>query len=1038
MTDVLVKKNVNNYFYNQNPLIFDSSEMKKLKALTTILLFSCIMITASLFAEVPAFDEDKPVVTYKSIYTQEFNMTAGWDSVKFYNQWNTRELGAFNPADIALGYLQFVWIGKRVIYSKNLYVSPYKFEAETDYSGGSNRGGLVIRANTSNPATVEHLQEPLSDPGFNHEGIAFYPTDDGMSMIVQFSGADKGMLTAITRILVPKPAGVESLKNKGTIRIEDFGTCIYVYYNNARFIRINLEGEVERIYTSGTVYDADMTVAGTFTGVEVEMIGRVAVAQRDAALKLYRVTLDYNELTQQTITFPAVGERLINDAPFALSATASSVLPVVYKLISGPATLTGNTVTLTGETGIVTITANQYGNSEYYPAAETKRLFYVGDQAAKNVLATSQDYVDNWVATDALGRQVPSYEQIGAKRSNKKIGVFYYVWHGAHGDKVYNIKEIIEKYPSDPLSASNPNWGSIGDCHFWGEPETGYHRAEDPWVIRRDLQMLSNAKVDFIYIDVTNGVTYLETIKKLCEISMQMRKEGIYTPQVVFTTHSYSGRMMNEIFDEFYANSLFKDLWFKWNGKPVMLGDEADPELRADVKNFFTIKYCWAWTKTKAQPNHWQWLDGYPQNYGWSVNKNIPEQIPVSVAQHPGTTRGTSYRNLVEPPVNEQYLTEFTGQGLQFAEQWSKAFEVDPPVIMVTQWNEWFAQRNIWTQGDGIYGGRPIKNGDSYFVDAFTEEFNRDMAPMKGGHTDNYYYQLISNIRKYKGMAAPQVYSVATTINTDGDFSDWAAVTPLFKDPFGDVMHRNFRGYDPAVTLNNTTGRNDIIESRATYDNSNIYFYVKTVQALTPSSDPNWMLLFINTDKNKATGWEGYDYVVNMGVKSETETTLKQWNGLVWTNEVPIHYKFAGNEMELSLPRASVMMDNAIPAFYFHWADNPQQLNDITTFFTDGESAPDRRFNYNFSPSITDAVPQIPYNVTFTVYPNPASDKLTINSERNHVENVKIVDLQGRIVYSNPEHFSGKKTIDISLEKGMYFLKLTGDAPFASQKFIVE
>jgi hypothetical protein len=53
------------------------------------------------------------------------------------------------------------------------------------------------------------------------------------------------------------------------------------------------------------------------------------------------------------------------------------------------------------------------------------------------------------------------------------------------------------------------------------------------------------------------------------------------------------------------------------------------------------------------------------------------------------------------------------------------------------------------------------------------------------------------------------------------------------------------------------------------------------------------------------------------------------------------------------------------------------------------------------------------------------------------VENVKIVDLQGRIILSNNEHFSGKKTFDISLERGMYFLKLTGDAPFASQKFII-
>ncbi|MEA4935846.1 MAG: T9SS type A sorting domain-containing protein [Paludibacter sp.] len=1012
--------------------------MKNLKSLSIVAVFVNMLIVPSLFAIVPAFDEDKPIATYKSSYSQQFNTIAGWDSLKFYNQWDTRESLNFSAADIISDCLQFVWINKRIICSKNLYVSPYVFETEIDYGNGSNRGGLVIRANTAYPNTMDHLQEPLADPGFNHEGIAFYPSEDGMSMIVQFSGPENGIQTAMTRIMVPKPENVGNLKNKGIIRMEDFGTSVYIYYNGEPFIRINLSGESGRKYTSGTVYDAGMNEKGTFTGMEVERAGRIAVAQRDATLRLYRVRLEYNELKPQTVTFPYIGEKLINDAPFALSGTASSGLPVEYTLLSGPATLTGNMVTLTGQTGIVTITANQYGNAEYYPAVEAKRLFYAGDPAEKNVLATSQDYVDTWVATDALGRQLPSYGEVGGKRSNKRIGVFYYVWHGAHGEKVYNIKEIIDQFPSDPLSPNNPGWGSPGECHFWGEPETGYHRAEDPWVIRRDLQMLSNAKVDFIYIDVTNGIAYLETIKKLCEISMQMRREGIYTPQIVFTTHSYSGRMMNEIYDEFYANSLFKDLWFKWNGKPVMLGDEADPELRSEVKNFFTIKFCWAWTKTKALPNHWQWLDGYPQNYGWSVNKNTPEQIPVSMAQHPTSTRGTSFHGGVEPAVNPQYLTDYTGQGLHAAEQWTRALAVDPPVIMVTQWNEWFAQRFIWDQGAGTYGGRPIKNGDSYFVDAFTEEFNRDMAPMKGGHTDNYYYQLISNIRKYKGMAAPPAYSASKTAHIDGDFSEWPSVLPVFKDPFGDTMHRNFRGYDPSVTYVNNTGRNDILESRATYDESNLYFYVRTAQVMTPYSDPNWMLLFLDTDKNKTTGWEGYDYVVNLGVKSNTETTLKQWNGSEWVNEITIPYKYAGSEMELSVSRAAVRMDSTIPAFYFHWADNPQQLNDITTFFTDGESAPDRRFNYYFSPSVSDAAVQNPYHATFTVYPNPVTNKMTINSERYQVENVKIVDLQGKTVYSNNEHFNGRKTIDIRLEKGLYLLNLTGDVPYASQKFIVE
>ncbi len=43
------------------------------------------------------------------------------------------------------------------------------------------------------------------------------------------------------------------------------------------------------------------------------------------------------------------------------------------------------------------------------------------------------------------------------------------------------------------------------------------------------------------------------------------------------------------------------------------------------------------------------------------------------------------------------------------------------------------------------------------------------------------------------------------------------------------------------------------------------------------------MLLFLDVDRNKGTGWEGYDYIVNYGIKSGSETTVKQWDGVNWS-----------------------------------------------------------------------------------------------------------------------------------------------------------
>jgi sugar lactone lactonase YvrE len=78
----------------------------------------------------------------------------------------------------------------------------------------------------------------------------------------------------------------------------------------------------------------------------------------------------------QTITFPSIPNHVVTDAPFALSATASSGLPVGYSVTSGPATVSGSTVTLTG-TGTVVLQASQAGNSTYAAATPVSQSFTV-------------------------------------------------------------------------------------------------------------------------------------------------------------------------------------------------------------------------------------------------------------------------------------------------------------------------------------------------------------------------------------------------------------------------------------------------------------------------------------------------------------------------------------------------------------------------------------------------------------------------------------------------------------------------------------
>lgn len=85
-------------------------------------------------------------------------------------------------------------------------------------------------------------------------------------------------------------------------------------------------------------------------------------------------------LTAQTITFNALSAKTTGDAPFDLSATASSNLTVTYTS-SNPAVaaVLGNTVTIVGG-GTTDITASQSGNSTYAAASNVIQTLTVNKQ----------------------------------------------------------------------------------------------------------------------------------------------------------------------------------------------------------------------------------------------------------------------------------------------------------------------------------------------------------------------------------------------------------------------------------------------------------------------------------------------------------------------------------------------------------------------------------------------------------------------------------------------------------------------------------
>jgi len=134
-------------------------------------------------------------------------------------------------------------------------------------------------------------------------------------------------------------------------------------------------------------------------------------------------------------------------------------------------------------------------------------------------------------------------------------------------------------------------------------------------------------------------------------------------------------------------------------------------------------------------------------------------------------------------------------------------------------------------------------------------------------------------------------------------------------------------------------------------DADNVYFLARTRGAVSSHTDPNWMLLFIDADQSATTGWNGYDFVVNLDVRDRRTTSLHALKGPGWKPEkvTEIRYAAVGSGIELAIPRKLLGIAPKAPVkLDFHWADNIQKRGEIVEFAINGDSAPQRRFNYRY------------------------------------------------------------------------------------------
>jgi len=625
-------------------------------------------------------------------------------------------------------------------------------------------------------------------------------------------------------------------------------------------------------------------------------------------------------------------------------------------------------------------------------------------------------YPDTWVATDALGRTMPGQQETGPVKTGQRrvVGMFYITWHE---DQYANLKspysgdvtKILQSDTSARLDANNPAWKE--KMYHWGEPEAGYFLSKDEYVIRKDMSMLADAGVDVLVMDVTNAVRYWSEWDTLFTVMRKMRAEGNKTPQFCFW--AFNGpviTVVQDLYDRIYKEKKYQDLWFYWDGKPLLLynGNPAvdangkdvpqpnphyDPAAATDpnnphygnpdytsklysdytreVKNFFTLRTMWwgyyEWAGKRFIGTEDNWSFGYdlgnehvramnPDSL-LSTHQGQKEEAAVTPAQHPASLIGKSWsRENGEPALNAYDLPDSAYV------PWLHRTVADPQgygIYFQQRWDEalhadpqflYINDWNEWTAGkyEPKSGTTPFmrRNSTYFFVDQYNAEFNRAIQPVKGGYTDNYYMQMAQNIRRYKGTRPIPELNGANTMTIDGSFADWNTVSNEYRDTRGDVFHRNHKGYGGLQYINNS-GRNDIVTCKVAADQANIYFYAETDQALTSPKGSNWMLLLIDADHDASTGWFGYDFLINKKI-SGNNSSLMRYDAPTksWKETARLPYRYKSNQLELSVPRQLLGLQGSSMLFDFHWSDNADNLNDPISLCTSGDSAPNRRFNY--------------------------------------------------------------------------------------------
>ncbi|MBE0654031.1 MAG: hypothetical protein IH594_09545, partial [Bacteroidales bacterium] len=483
--------------------------------------------------------------------------------------------------------------------------------------------------------------------------------------------------------------------------------------------------------------------------------------------------------------------------------------------------------------------------------------------------------------------------------------------------------------PFYAINATCPSWGdNIGNItlrlYKW-DADYATSIASEPVAEKTFINFRDNEKIRLTFDPLEAG-------EYLWELTNGTQQAGVWKwtdsvdPDVIsyYNGSKTTGNYESEI--SYNPEYSFTPLTTGTNHVPVEITVSIGQEVVNNMKEFFTFRPGQPdYVNGPSRNDHWGWLENHPQHGYVPKTEGGFEQATVGVAQNASDASGGHAAAFNNPLTYGRSYTKANGQdtrpeaflkGLNFQEQWDRGLEIDPDLIFITGWNEWIAGR--WFDWDV----KPFA-----FVDQYSAEKSRDIEPAKswGNKGDVYYMQLISNVRKFKGMQSQDTVSASKTIDIS-DIESWEGVLPEYHSYKGNTLHRDHPGQGSELIYTNTTGRNDLVMAKVARDETFVYFYIESADNLTDKSGSNWMRLFIDIDRNKSTGWEGYDFLINRISPSDSAIIERSIDSWAWEKIGAAEYFIDGKSLILKIERQvlGIPAENGLN-FEFKWSDNMQE-----------------------------------------------------------------------------------------------------------------